>query len=116
MKFLVIDDEREMQELITELLDSLGYESVCTDDPLEAKKLVMLHNFNYVMTDIGMPKLNGLELMKSLREIRPDTKFICVSGFRDMLKEEIKEYAELTFQKPIDADSFLAEISKLTRS
>lgn len=67
------------------ILEELGYKITTATDPLEALSLFHAQPFDLVITDLRMPRLNGLELMSRIREIKPETPVILISGFAEIL-------------------------------
>lgn len=90
---LVVDDETIIRSTLAEVLLSFGYDCRMAGDGLEALDLIKSDEFDMILSDIRMPRLNGLELMDKTREIRPDASFIMMTGYT-------REY---TFDEIIDA-------------
>jgi two-component system response regulator AtoC len=67
-RVLVVDDERKMRRLLQMLLESLGLESVAADSGEEALALAQAEHFDLVMTDLRLPAMSGLDLLRALRE------------------------------------------------
>lgn len=95
LKLLIADDERIIRETISNLIDwkSLGVELIglCSNG-LEAYDMIIDESPDIVLTDIKMPGMNGLELIKNIAEINPDTHFIILSGYGEFeyAKEAMK--------------------------
>ncbi len=66
-KILIIDDDRELCELLEEFLCSEGFEIACANDGLAGLELLSLEQPDLIVMDIMMPKLNGLDTLKQLR-------------------------------------------------
>jgi two-component system, response regulator YesN len=86
-RILLVDDEPIVRLTVSSLGDwrnygfEIAYESADGADALENFKL--LHNFDIILTDISMPKLNGIELIKSIREIDKNIPIIVLSAYND---------------------------------
>jgi CheY-like chemotaxis protein len=82
---LVVEDEPEVRGLVRETLRELGYTVLEARDGYEALKLVEEQGaeIRLVLTDVIMPRMNGHELAKRLRVIRPGTKVLYMSGYTD---------------------------------
>jgi len=80
---LVTEDESEIRELLCALLESEGYAVYAACDGQEALEIVRAHlgEIQLLITDLGLPKLGGIELIKRAREIIPSLKIIAASGF-----------------------------------
>lgn len=81
-RIVVIDDEKEIRDYLADVLSLDGYECTCFQESLSA--LAYLSKSaeppDLVMTDIRMPGMNGLELLKRLQEITPSTPVVLISG------------------------------------
>ncbi|MBN1828526.1 MAG: response regulator [Deltaproteobacteria bacterium] len=93
-KILFVDDEKNIVIAGRRLLERTGYDVVTTTSSLEAYEIFKNNpgSFDLVMTDMTMPKMNGIELSKKLLEIRPDIPVILSTGFsagisRDMIAD-----------------------------
>jgi len=100
---LLVDNEPEILFLVTEYFKNLGEEIVATDSPEEAMELIGKHSPRVVVTDVIMPKLNGIKLSKMIRDQWPEIKIICISGFhqkglKDLDRIKADKYIEKPFQ------------------
>ncbi|TMB31282.1 MAG: response regulator, partial [Deltaproteobacteria bacterium] len=77
---LVVDDEPSTRELFAELLERWGYHVDQTDDGHGALKLAAELHPDVIISDLVMPKLDGLALTRALREESPDTPVIIITG------------------------------------
>ena len=79
-RIMVVDDENPILDLVEEYLTMMGYEVRTFDSPLRALEFFSRQPFPLVLTDLDMPQMHGLELVKRLREVRPDTQFMILTG------------------------------------
>ena len=79
-KILVVDDEESIRVLIKEALENDEYEFVEANDGDAALKLLSNNKFDLVITDIVMPKKNGIDLIIGMRKVKSDTPIIAISG------------------------------------
>ncbi|MBN1475469.1 PAS domain S-box protein [Candidatus Sumerlaeota bacterium] len=109
---LVVDDEPTIRELVTDILQPLGYSLLRAKDGMEAIELFTRSHgeIALVLLDMQMPTLNGLETFRRLREIDPEVRVILSSGYgMDQDIQEIIREGVLGFiQKPY-------KINELTR-
>ncbi len=80
---LVVDDAPDITEMIAMLLSHAGYDVVSAFSAIEALNAARAEHFDVVVSDIGMPEMNGYELAENLRAL-PDYEFvplIAVTGF-----------------------------------
>ena len=66
---LVVDDVSDVTEMLSLLLKQAGYEVVTADSAAAALAYARAHQFDFIISDIGMPEMNGYELAKALRVI-----------------------------------------------
>lgn len=80
-KILVVDDEQGFIDVITDVLESEGYSIEGTSDPQQGLKLLKEKSFDLVITDLKMPTVNGVEIVKYAKERNPNTEVIVVTGY-----------------------------------
>ena len=116
LKILIVDDEAAPRDILVNYLPfgELGIQSVKAAGDGESA-LAEVPNFlpDIIISDIKMPRLNGIELAKRVRGLLPECKFIFLSGYPDKeyLKDAIKLKAASFVEKPID----LEEITETLR-
>jgi two-component system response regulator PilR (NtrC family) len=79
-RVLVVDDEDSIREYLSMMLEREGYEVNASADGKKAVKLCAQEAFDVIVTDIQLPGLTGLELLKSLKESDPSVSVIIVTG------------------------------------
>ncbi len=89
-EILFVDDEESLALLGADLLGDFGYRVTCAFDGEEALTLFRQKEpcFDIVITDVTMPKMNGLELAQEIFCISPDTPIILCSGHMLTMQEE----------------------------
>ncbi len=80
-KILVIEDEKNMREILKILLDGEGYEVHVAQDGAEGLSCLNSDIFDLVITDIRMPGVNGIEILKKAVETSPETLVIVITAF-----------------------------------
>ncbi|MDP2799207.1 MAG: sigma-54 dependent transcriptional regulator, partial [Deltaproteobacteria bacterium] len=80
-KILVVDDELSMREFFKLMLDSEGYQAECVQNGREAVSLIQKNFYDLVITDIRMPGMDGIEVLKKVKEISPETIVIMISAY-----------------------------------
>lgn len=78
---LIVDDEKNYLLVLSTLLWEEGYEVITTQDPLEAIKIIEEEGPALLITDMKMPKMTGMELLKKARTLRPDIQVIIMTAF-----------------------------------
>lgn len=113
-KILIVDDEVSQTALLKGFLDKKGYEVTEEQDPLNAINLVRNQEFDLMIADYRMPKMDGLELIKNIREIDPEIGIIMASAYGNIetAVEVIKSGASDFMTKPIDLKELLVLIDR----
>jgi DNA-binding response OmpR family regulator len=124
---LVVDDERDVAEAIEAVLAHAGFTVITAENAAQALEHVAAHKFDVVVTDIIMPKVNGLELIRKLRARYPRVRVIAISGGGSfgplsLKPEAISTHAfiaaakdagaEDVLTKPFDMDDLLAAVRR----
>ena len=105
---LVVDDEQSSREILTNFLEGAGYEVVRASDGQEALDLLQEHEVRAIVTDLRMPNVNGLRLIRSLRENGDTIPILAVSGInRDQLMLAEDYGANVGLSKPVDRDELI---------
>lgn len=80
-KILIVEDEKSMREVLGILLEGEGYDVTLAVGGIDGISLLNRDIFDMVITDIKMPKVNGFEILKKVRETSPDTLVIMITAF-----------------------------------
>ena|ERR1039457_946165 len=106
-KILVIDDDDKSREFLNAFLLYKGYQVVQSGDVAEALAIIDKNEIDLVITDLMMPKLNGLELVKRLKAKHPEIVTIVMSAFSnyEMTANLLKAGAFFCLDKPLDRKS-----------
>ena len=113
MNILIVDDEKEILKMLKRHLELEGYDVTTTPDPVEAVEMMKENLFNMVVSDIRMPVLSGVELLRELRAVNPLVNIIIITGYSNMsyVVDCLASGAVDYFTKPIrDMDLFLQVI------
>ncbi len=114
-KILVVDDEAPICEMIKRGLSHLGeYEVDIAHNGFEAIEKIEKEVFDLVLTDIKMPEMDGLELLKNIKGTRPEVMVILMTAYGsiEMAVEAMKIGANDFITKPIDLNELMIHISK----
>jgi len=102
-KILVVDDDQGMREFLEILLVREGYEVTSASGGKEALDLCKKHKFDIAITDLMMPKINGIDVLKSIKEVSPKTLVILITGYASgetaiaAMQEGAYDYLEKNF-------------------
>lgn len=118
-KILVADDEEDQQELITQRFSNKvflrDYEFIFARDGLKALQLIKAHpDIEIALLDINMPEVDGLTLLKKIKEINPLIRSIMLSAYGDMpnIRAAMNRGAYDFLNKPIDLKDLEMTIKK----
>ena len=113
---LVIDDEETIRNLICTILESEGIESNKAADGEAGIKLFEEYGPEIVITDVRMPKVDGIQVLKRVKEIDPDTEVIVVTGHGEinLAIEALHLDASDFIQKPFAVNAFLVAMKRAT--
>jgi two-component system, NtrC family, sensor kinase len=106
---LVADDEPGIRELLTWELQSHGCDVVAVGDGAAAIELACSRDFDLVVSDIRMPNVDGMGVLKAIKARSPDTEVIIATGYAEMSHaiECVRQGAFDFIQKPFDMSDFL---------
>ena len=113
-RILLVEDDEDLCELMQEILQGDGYEIEIAHNGAQALALNFVEPADLVITDVFMPKINGLETIVELRKQNPDLHFIAISGGgEETLSLARKIGAHATLGKPFSCDKLLRAVSGL---
>jgi two-component system response regulator PilR (NtrC family) len=113
-KILIVEDERSMREVLKILLEGENHEVTTASDGIEGLACIEKDIFDLVITDMKMPKSDGFEVLKKIKEISPDTIVIMITAFgtKDSAVEAMKLGAYDYIHKPFNIDEIRLIVRK----
>jgi DNA-binding NtrC family response regulator len=113
---LLVDDDPSVRSFIQTYLQSSGFRTVAAASGNEAMRVLNQEcdSIGLVLTDLRMPNISGIELAKLVRQSKPDTPIIFMSGYWDQSVDEFRDVRFL--QKPLDLNHMVAAISESLES
>lgn len=117
MKILIIEDDHRVAELIKRGLEEQGFFPTLSYDGLSGKKLALQNHYDLIITDIILPKIDGLDLCKQIRDSKPDTPIIMLTalGTTDDKVEGFDAGADDYLVKPFEMRELLVRIRALLK-
>ena len=115
-RILVVDDEKDMLVLLKRIItEETDHEAVTESDPSLALDLFREHPFDLVITDLKMPKMDGIQLLEKIREIDPNTSVVILTAFAtiETAVEAIRKGAYDYITKPFRRERILLTLSKV---
>lgn len=114
---LYVEDEKNVQDELAEFLENFCDKLYVADDGVEGLELYKKHQPKIVITDIRMPRMDGIELSKQLFELNKDIHIIFLTAFTDIeyLQKAIEIHADGYIVKPIDLQKLESLLKKVIK-
>ena len=114
---LVVDDEQISREGVSEVLADEGYEVVVAADGHEAITLLASFQPDLVLTDLQMPRLNEVEVLRHVKHVAPSTPVIIFTSHAliDAQREAQRLGVQDYLNKPLDFDEMIRRVAKALR-
>jgi len=114
-RILCVDDESIILESFRRILVLDGYCVDTVETGKEALGLIQTHSYDFVFTDLKMPEMDGLEVTKSVKHLRPDIDVVIITGFATVeTAVECMKFGAMDYvQKPFTEDELLEFVKKL---
>lgn len=111
-KALVIDDDKVTLELFSFQLESEGFETTTAESGKKGLEYLRGSDFDIILTDLNLPDINGIEMVRRSKEISPQTEIIVVTGYDSAAKavEATKLGAYDYVVKPVDFEKLFVSI------
>jgi len=113
-KILVVDDELGIRDMLSYELSSHNYRVVTAVNGEDALEKIRKEKFQLVISDVKMPRMDGMEMLEAIKKIDPDVEVIMSTGFGtiETAVSAMKKGAYDFIQKPFNLDEILALIEK----
>lgn len=113
-QILIVDDEPLVCKSLSEVVRRAGYEVFTANDGYEAIETLQQENISIAITDVNMPKMNGLEFIKRAKSLAPDISVIVITGFAtiESAVEAMKSGALDYITKPFSPSKICSIIEK----
>ena len=114
-KILLVDDDRDMCESLADVLAlESDYVISITTDPLKALEMVKAEDFSLIILDYKMPEMNGIELLKRIKAIKPGATVFLLTAFisNELIEHAKKEGASHVLSKFIWPDEIIKFIKE----
>ena len=117
-RILVVDDEESIREFLEIMLKKEGYEVTTAEDGAKAKEILTKKSFDMIISDMQMPNVTGIELLRHVRESYPDLVFMIITAFgtTETAVEAMKLGAYDYLTKPFKIDEVRLNIANALRS
>ncbi len=113
-KVLLVDDEKDFVEALGERMKNRGMNVTTTTSATDAIAKVTAETYDAVVLDLQMPEMDGLQVLKAIKEIKPEMQIILLTGYATVEKgiEAIKMGAMDLIEKPADIAIITEKIKK----
>jgi len=117
LKILLVDDDTSILELLADLIAIFGHDYDTAKDGVEAIAKLKQETFHIVLTDMIMPNIDGMELLKYINANYPKIKVMVVTGYERTFTytDVIRAGASDFISKPFNTDELEAKINRLVR-
>ena len=115
LKLLLIDDDADCLDGLSTALEPAGHTCQKFTVPVEAIKSYRQNQYDVVITDMKMPGMNGIQVLKEIRSLDPVARVIIVTGFGDVETAiaAVNNRAYAFFGKPINIDDLMDTLEKI---
>ena len=104
-KILIVDDNLNMASLLSDVLEVFSCQTIQASNGEEALRFLKEEKFDLVITDLRMPKMNGIDLLQATKESYPNLPVVVITGYKLEAPQEAIVYQA--------ADGFLAKPFKV---
>ncbi len=114
-RILIVDDEATIRDTLCTILTEEGFEARSAENGRQALELIQQENFDLVITDLRMPEMDGLELLKAVKLNSPQTSVIIITAYGSMESaiEALRLGAFDYLIKPLDFDDVILRVRRL---
>jgi len=113
-RILVIDDEESVRDILSRMLKVKGHRVVVASDGEEGIERFKNETFDLVFTDLGMPRISGWEVGKTIKEMNPRVPIVMITGWgMELNREKMSESGiDLVVSKPFQFDQVISLVSE----
>lgn len=114
MKILVVEDDLDTREILTELLEMQGHDIVTASEAHQAlTSLRQQPDIDLLITDVSLPGMSGIELARVAKTTHPNLAIMICSGYGEQQFEALP-FPVAWIQKPLEIDPFLEAIERFS--
>lgn len=116
-RVFVVDDEPKVLKAIGKSIEELDCEVVCFETAQACLEALSASNCDLVVTDLSMPEMDGMALLREVKRLKPYVPVIVVTGYGEIpiAVKAVKEGAMDFLEKPLDEDTFLPIVAMALR-
>jgi two-component system, OmpR family, response regulator len=116
-RVLLVEDDDDNRELMSEVLEAAGYEVVSAANGTEGLRHLSERSVDVLVTDVGMPGMGGLELARASKEIAPNVPVVVVTGYaeREDIASARGKLVDAVLVKPVEPDALTSAVEAVVR-
>ena len=113
-KILIVDDEQDVLETLPEVVRKWGHETFAAKNGVEALLALQQQNFDFIVTDVKMPEMDGMELLQKIQEFDKNVMVIFLTGYPslDSAITAMRSGAYDYLVKPVNLDELKLRIER----
>ncbi len=117
MRVLLVDDEPVNVQSLANVVRRSGYDITTIADPVQALSVYSEWPFDVVISDVRMPNMSGLELLKAIKAKDPACRVILITGHNDaeIVSAAIKDQAWALMTKPLNVETVINMLEKIEK-
>lgn len=114
---LIVDDEEDMRIALHHVFHKAGYKVLLAENGQEAYAISLMHQISAIISDIRMPVMNGIDLLKKVKTRMPELPVVfLITGFDDISEADAKGLGVAGLvEKPFNSKKILAEVERAIR-
>ena len=114
-KILIVDDEKDLAYVLSDILELEGHQTISVLDGYKAIEEIKIAHYDLILMDIRLPGINGVETFIQIKEIDPGVKVVMMTGFavEDLIEKALNEGAYACIHKPFDLQRVIELIQKV---
>ncbi len=115
-KILVVDDNKDFADVFCDILRANNYKVESCYGGIQAIGMLKDEDYNIMFLDIRMPEMDGIETLKAIKKMKPDTTVIMMTGYSvdEMVHKALEEKASEIIYKPFEIEKVLSLIKNIT--
>lgn len=117
MNILIVDDDPLQQKLLVEIFTINHYSAIGAQSGIEALSFLETTHFDFILSDIRMPGMDGVELCRKVKKIDPGIIVVLMTAYAgdELVLEGMQAGALITMSKPLEIDHLFNQIAFLSR-
>jgi len=111
---LIVDDDPEMRSLLHEELQEEGYRVTLAKNGLDVLSELPFTSYDLIITDWKLPLRDGIQILKSVRELQPGVPVVLITAFGDAkVRKQVEKAGGVYLQKPFSMEAFRSMVHSL---